>query len=624
MNLSALKHSQVALAVLSLGAVLCTSAQAQTYQHRWFTPGMVVLSSSGEGGGTQPPNSPAPPLTYALDASSLSLSFGQTELGQNSIRSVELVNRGTGVLELDLLSTTGSAFASQTNCAGTLAVGASCQAQVTFTPTASGEYTGQLSVPSNATSGVLNISLSGMGVPLGTLSGLLVASPSSVSFSDTQVGATRQVALTLTNSGAAALNLGSPSVSGAQFSVQASTCPGTLQPGASCVLTVQFAPDSTALAQGQVRVPNDGPAGALSASLQGTGYTVSASVAAVTTADFGSVNVGNLVSRSFTFTNTGTRTLTQAYAQASGTDFTLTANTCGSSGARLSLAPGQSCQVTATFAPTSGGTPSNWVELFASELAGSVRQDAPATAVGFMTASASSFNFGSVNVGSSSAASVVTLTNTTGATRTLSIGAAPTGYTRSTTCGATLANKASCTVSITFAPMTAATLAGTLSITTDTTSHPVSVTGLGLMNSALLTPNYSLFYEGKHPAWLETGHAWASTTSGYVTNAPGGAGYVQGLVVNATSVNRVVTLYYAVDDVLGSLKLNGVAQPLPACSGHTNLCSVNITLPPGTSRLNMEPTNGAGPAGFSAWVVDSGTVLLSTSNTSGAKAWTRH
>lgn len=438
------------------------------------------------------------------------------------------------------------------------------------------------------------------------------------------MGATRQVALTLTNSGAAALSLGSPSASGAQFSVQASTCPGTLQPGASCVLTVQFAPDSTSLAQGQVQVPNDGPAGALSASLQGTGYTVSASVAAVTTADYGSVNVGNSVSRSFTFTNTGTRTLTQAYAQASGTDFTLTANTCGSSGARLSLAPGQSCQVTATFAPTSGGPPQQPGGAVCKRACQLGAPGCPSHRGGLHGRQRQQLQLWLGQRGLEFRRLGGHAHQHHGCDSHAEQWRGAHRLHPQHDLWRQFANKASCTVSITFAPTTAATLAGTLNITTDITSHPVSVTGLGLMNSALLTPNYALFYEGKHPAWVETGHAWAGTTTGYVTDAPGGAGYVQGLVVNATSVNRVVTLYYAVDDVLGSLKLNGVAQPLPACSGHTNLCSVNITLPPGTSRLNLEPTNGAGPAGFSAWVVDSGTVLLSTSNTSGAKAWTRH
>lgn len=625
MKFLAFKQHPVALAILALGALLGTSAQAETYHYRRIAPGLIAAPAPVNPGDKQPEQPPVPPaLTYVLDASSGNVAFGQAELGLSSVRSVQLFNTGTGALELGTLSTTGNAFYSQTNCSGVLDVGASCQAQVTFTPPVAGDYVGELSVGSNATSGALTIALSGTGVPIGTLSGLLQATPTSVSFPDTLVGQPRSVGLTVTNSGAAALTLGTPSVSGAPFAIQASNCPVTLEPGVSCTLTLQFAPSGTSLAQGEVQVPNNGPAGVLKASLEGTGYTVSASVAPVTSADYGTVNVGSSVSRSFTYTNTGSRTLTQVYALASGTDFTLTANTCGSAGARLSLASGQSCQVTATFSPTSGGAPANRVELLASELSSSVRQNVTATAVGFVTSSGSSFNFGSVNVGSSSAASVVTLTNTTGAIRTLTIGAAPTGYTRSTTCGATLANGASCSVSVSFAPTTAGTLGGTLNIASDISSHPVALTGVGLMNSQLLTPNYALFYEGKHPAWVETGHAWAGTTTGYVTDAPGGPGRVQGLVVNSTTVNRVVTLYYAVDDGLSSLKLNGVAQTLSSCGGHTNLCSVNLTLPPGTSRINMEPSNGAGPAGFSAWVVDSGTALLSTSFSSGAKAWTRH
>lgn len=320
--------------------------------------------------------------------------------------------------------------------------------------------------------------------------------------------------------------------------------------------------------------------------------------------------------------NTDTVTLTQTYALAAGTDFTLTANNCGTASAPLSLAPGQTCQVTAAFAPTSGGTFSNRIQLLAKELPpDGVSQLVTVTAVGAVTASPSSLNFGSVGVGTSSSASVVTLTNTTGATRTLTIGAAPAGYARTTTCGATLANGASCTVSVSFTPASSGAISGTLSLSTDSSSHPVSLTGSGASNATLISPNFSLFYGER--LWMETGHGWAWSTGGYSSNAAVGNINVQGLLTNSTGVARTVTLRYSVDNTMTSIRLNNAEVPRTACEGHTVVCTVSLNLPPGTSLLTLRPGNLGGPAGLSAWVMDGSTVMLSTSTTSGAGAWTR-
>lgn len=65
-------------------------------------------------------------------------------------------------------------------------------------------------------------------------------------------------------------------------------------------------------------------------------------LSANTSTDFGNVSQGGTVTRTFTFRNTGTRTLS-IYSAVSGADFSIQNNTCGSNSTPLSLAVGATC-----------------------------------------------------------------------------------------------------------------------------------------------------------------------------------------------------------------------------------------------------------------------------------------
>jgi uncharacterized protein YfaP (DUF2135 family) len=97
--------------------------------------------------------------------------------------------------------------------------------------------------------------------------------------------------------------------------------------------------------------------------------------------------------------------------------------------------------------------------------------------------SPTSLTFGTTAVGSSSAPQTVTLTNASTGFVTFSSITVPAGYSRTTTCGATLPPSASCTVDVTFTPQTAGTLNGNLVIASDISGSPqsVSLTGTGAL-----------------------------------------------------------------------------------------------------------------------------------------------
>jgi FtsP/CotA-like multicopper oxidase with cupredoxin domain len=129
------------------------------------------------------------------------LVFGTQAITTRSLaKGVTLINRGSTTLQNIAVTTTGN-FARQGtgvgNCGNTLAVGASCNIYVTFTPTAGGARTGTLVIASNdPVNPSQTVTLTGTGLFTAATSVTLVASPansatagSSVLFTATGGGA---------------------------------------------------------------------------------------------------------------------------------------------------------------------------------------------------------------------------------------------------------------------------------------------------------------------------------------------------------------------------------------------------------------------------------------------------
>jgi hypothetical protein len=91
--------------------------------------------------------------------------FGSQPLAIPSpIQSVTLTNTGSTSLTISSISASGD-FAHTTNCGGTLASGASCTIDVTFTPTALGDRTGTLTITDDAPGSPHTLPLPGWGTP---------------------------------------------------------------------------------------------------------------------------------------------------------------------------------------------------------------------------------------------------------------------------------------------------------------------------------------------------------------------------------------------------------------------------------------------------------------------------
>ena len=111
-----------------------------------------------------------------------------------------------------------------------------------------------------------------------TTGSALTASPSSLSFGNETVGSTSSAqTVTVTNPGTSAATVNSVSVSGA-FS-QTNTCGSSLAAGATCTVSVKFAPTAAGAASGSLSVASSAPSSPLTVALSGTGVSANTDLA---------------------------------------------------------------------------------------------------------------------------------------------------------------------------------------------------------------------------------------------------------------------------------------------------------------------------------------------------------
>jgi hypothetical protein len=154
-------------------------------------------------------------------------------------------------------------------------------------------------------------------------------------------------------------------------------------------------------------------------------------------------------------------------------DFAQT-HTCGAS-----LAAGASCTFTVTFKPTTTGTRS--AVLSVTDNASGSPQQVPLSGIGTTAKlSPTSLNFGSITVGTTSAAKTVTLTNVGTTTLTIT-GISLTGtnagdFLQTHSCGSSLASGASCTINVQFKPTAKGTRSAVLGVSDNAAGSPQQVT----------------------------------------------------------------------------------------------------------------------------------------------------
>jgi hypothetical protein len=173
------------------------------------------------------------------------------------------------------LGNTGD-FGESTPCGPTpiaILAGSSCIFNVTFTPTAGGARSSNLSVVSDSAGSPNLVAVSGTGVAAAPLVSL---NPTSLNFGDQTLSTTSTVrSIILTNTGSGTLNITSVVASGdfAVVTVPVTNCGGTLAPLATCSLNVTFTPTATGGRSGNLTITDNAAGSPQVAPLQGNGIT---------------------------------------------------------------------------------------------------------------------------------------------------------------------------------------------------------------------------------------------------------------------------------------------------------------------------------------------------------------
>jgi hypothetical protein len=396
--------------------------------------------------------------TAAISFSPTSLTFASQNLGtQSAAQSVTITNSGTAALTISAISASGD-FTQTNNCPASLAVNATCTVSVVFAPTAVGSRTGSISVTDNAASSPQAVSLSGTAVGVPAIS----FSPTSLTFASQTVGTTSSTqAITLTNSGTAALTISGIAASG-NFS-ESNTCPASLAAAATCTITVAFSPTATGSLTGTITVTDNAASSPQAVSLTGTAVAA----LTITSTSLPSGTVGTPYSTTLTAAN-GTAPYTWTDPSCSGACNTgMGFSTTGV----LSGTPVNAGTSTFTFLVTDAAGHTATTQLSITIAAGT-----PVASL-----SPTSLTFAGQTVGTTSSTQAITLTNSGTTALTISGIAASGNFSESNNCPASLAAAATCTINVAFSPTATGSLTGTITVTDNASggSQTVSLSGTG-------------------------------------------------------------------------------------------------------------------------------------------------
>jgi hypothetical protein len=310
---------------------------------------------------------------------------------------------------------------------------------------------------------------------------------SSLNFGAVPIGGSKTMLDTITNNTTAAVTISEIQGSAAGFRVTGITAPLTLMAGQTASFNVQFKPSGTG--DPATTISFVGPNAQAYASLSATATAVTPPTLSPSTSAlaFGNTQVGTTHTSVVTLENSGTTDITVTQATMSGAGFSMS-----NIPVPLTISAGTSTSVPITFAPPSVGTFSGSVTLAvtANQVNGTAGFSFTGSGVvaGILLPTLSSVTFGSIQVGGKASKSV-TLTNNGGTPVTISqVTPSAAGFQVSgLTAQTTIAPNQSIVFNTTFAPTKTGTASGALSIVSDASNSPLSISlsGVALAAGAL-------------------------------------------------------------------------------------------------------------------------------------------
>nr|BDT28791.1 hypothetical protein BHI3_22570 [Bacteriovorax sp. HI3] len=595
-------------------------------------------------------------LTNAITAQSLLVepvlaisptthNFGTVAVGSQSSQTFTLSNSGLGN------ATQCSAPVIQGNTADFILLNdtcstnnlpsmGTCSVELKFVPATSGNK--NLTLKRNCVNGgELSASVSAQAI-----APLLAMTPTTHNFGNTQVGATSTSAtFTITNSGNGdAIGCTSPVITGADtahFALSNVTCSGGTVPanGGTCSIDVSFSPLYRLPKNAQLQF-SCSSGGLLTSALSGNGVAPVLAIAPVSH-NFGNVPVGqSSAPQAFTMTNSGDISATGCSAPvitgADSSNFSLSLVNCPAG----SIGAGGNCSVEVTFSPlTSNGknatlerTCTNGGTLSAS-LTGT--GNSPLLAI-----SPSNSNFGSVNVGQTSAAQTLTITNSgnqnaSGCSVPSITGADAAQFSvHSTTCSTgSIETGSSCAVDVKFSPTSRSIKEANIQLTCTTGGNvTASLNGKGIGAELAISPSSHNFGN------ILVGQTSSAQTFTVTNNGDGNAiGCTAPILTGTNSNNFAVSNINCSDSALtpgGTCDIEVSFSPLSTLAKNATLqfaCSSGGTMTANVSGTGTGPVLSTTPTPINFGAIENGglsealTVTLSNTGTgsaSGCSAFT--
>jgi len=356
----------------------------------------------------------------------------------------------------------------------------------------------------------MTITLSGTGAQGG-----LSVTPTSFNFGSIVEGQTKSQSFTVTNTGTAWVTIAQIAANGGGFSVSGLSTPATLAAGQSVTFSVLFAPTAAGSASGSVLITSNTPSSPNAVALSGTGTAASVNLSAnPASVSFSGITVGTSGSRTVTIANTGNTAVTISQVSANAKDFSATGITTP-----LTLNAGQNAALNVSFKPSASEQISGNITLASSQGASAVIPVSGGGVQAGLTVTPSSVSFGNVTVGSPNSQTIQLTNSGTGVLTISQVSVAGAGYSTSAmTLPLSLNPSQSTTFNVQFAPASAGSVSGSVSIASNAPNNPATI---GLSGSGVASTQV-LSFSTNNLSFGSVNTGLSATQSVTVTNAGNG------------------------------------------------------------------------------------------------------
>jgi len=432
---------------------------------------------------------PVPASTLGITPNPIA--FGNVTIGAPGTQVVTLTNTGTAAINVTAIASNNLVFTHNAVLPMNILAGQTATFNVVFTPTAVGAQNGILTVTHNGTNGptiTANITGTGLAAPASTLG----ITPNPIAFGNVTIGAPGTQAVTLTNTGTAAINVTAIASNNLVFTHNA-VLPMNILAGQTATFNVVFTSTAVGAQNGILTVTHNGTNGpTITANITGTGLAAPASTLGATPNPiaFGNVTIGAAPgTQVVTLTNTGTAAIAVSAVVSDNVVFTHNA------ALPINILAGQTATFNAIFTPTAAGAQGGNLTITHNGVNGPtlvvpMTGTGVAPIVAVLTINPNPVNFGAVIVGAPASSLNVVLTNAgaVGAPSilisSLTLGGADAAQFQLTPLGApvTLPAGQSYSFAVGFAPNAAGNFAATITVAHDNgtatpTNAVINVTG---------------------------------------------------------------------------------------------------------------------------------------------------